>query len=85
MTATTGTLPRAVEYYVKSDAHSDDIISMTSWLSTNDIDLSTDDLPIIFSEVSKGHLPVLNATVIARVETGDHSCDIRLKDDGIGK
>ena len=85
MIITTDTIPGSVEYYVKSGATSGDIIRVTSILSSNDIDLSTGDLPIIYSEVSMAYLPVLNATVVARVETGDNGCDITLKDDGIGK
>jgi hypothetical protein len=84
MIVTTGTMPRTVEYFAKSDATSDDIVRVTSLLSTNNIDLSTGDLPIIFSEVSKGYLPILNATVTAHVETGNHICDVKLVDDGIG-
>ncbi|XP_060598908.1 calcium-activated chloride channel regulator 4-like, partial [Ruditapes philippinarum] len=83
MIVTTGTMPRTVEYFAKSDATSDDIVRVTSLLSTSNIDLSTGDLPIIFSEVSKGYLPILNATVTAHVETGNHICDVKLMDDGI--
>ncbi|XP_053378466.1 calcium-activated chloride channel regulator 1-like [Mercenaria mercenaria] len=83
MTITTDTTPQTVEYHAKSVRTSNDIIKVTSMLSTNDIDFSSGELPIIFADVTKGYLPILNATVSARVETGSKSCDVHLKDDGV--
>ncbi|XP_045199436.2 calcium-activated chloride channel regulator 1-like isoform X2 [Mercenaria mercenaria] len=83
MTVTTDEIPGTVEYHVKSVMTSDDVVRVTSMLSTNNIDFSSGELPVIFADVSKGYLPVLNATVSAIVETGVKSCDVSLKDDGI--
>ncbi|XP_053404723.1 calcium-activated chloride channel regulator 1-like isoform X2 [Mercenaria mercenaria] len=83
MTVTTDEIPGTAEYHVKSVMTSDDVVRVTSMLSTNNIDFSSGELPVIFTDVTKSYLSVLNATVSASVETNETSCDVRLKDDGI--
>ncbi|XP_053378947.1 calcium-activated chloride channel regulator 1-like isoform X2 [Mercenaria mercenaria] len=83
MTITTDTTPKTVEYHAKSVITSNDIIKVTTMLSANEVDFSSGELPIIFADVTRGYRPILNATVSARVETGNKSCDVHLKDDGV--
>lgn len=57
---------------------------MKSWLSTNNITLQSDDLPIAYVDVRKGFSPVVDANVKVHVENEERACELALSDNGKG-
>lgn len=74
---------QSIEYYVKSMPTNDDVVKITSWLSTSNVDMLSDELPAVFVDVKKGFAPVINANVSARVESDVTSCELSLADNGM--
>jgi hypothetical protein len=63
-----------------------DVIRVVSRLSKTNIDLSSEDLPVVFADVTKSNAPVINVTVTATVESDTNPpCILSMSDNGIGK
>jgi hypothetical protein len=79
---------QSVEYLVTTSPTitTNDVIRVVSRLSKSHVDLTTDDFPALFVDVTKNNAPVINVTVEANVESNTNlPCTLYLHDNGICK
>ncbi|XP_053404710.1 calcium-activated chloride channel regulator 4A-like [Mercenaria mercenaria] len=73
---------QTIEYYVKSSPTNDDIVEISSWLSSSKINISSGELPVAFVDVRKGYASLVEAIVEIQVESDNRTCKLNLKDNG---
>ncbi|XP_060591062.1 calcium-activated chloride channel regulator 1-like isoform X2 [Ruditapes philippinarum] len=82
----TTTFRQNVEYHVTTSPTitTSDVIRVVSRLLKTNIDLSSEDFPVVFADVTKSNAPVINVTVTATVESDTNPpCTLSMSDNGI--
>ncbi|XP_045199623.2 calcium-activated chloride channel regulator 4A-like [Mercenaria mercenaria] len=84
ITITTDGSNQAIECIVMTTpVVSDNDIIRVSAKTSSIFDLTSGKLPIIYADVTKGYMPVINATVKAFIDADGSSCETFLTDNGI--
>ncbi|XP_060589557.1 calcium-activated chloride channel regulator 1-like isoform X2 [Ruditapes philippinarum] len=86
LTINTSASEQDIEYHVTSSPTNttNDVVRVVSRLSKSSVDLSSEDLPVVFADVTKSNAPVINVTVTATAESATNPpCTLHMSDNGI--